>query len=428
MRKIGRYSRSGLASIVTTAIMLTAVAIMGSGVVVWGKSNLAANEISVASSTITSINRINENLAIEKIWFGINGTQKFVNVTMSNNGNIGLNVAQIQFSNSSTSNQFQFNNQAFLPKQTGSIQIPYSYSKNIPITILITTARGSIFTTQATLMKKQNLLTITNIIFVNLTAHLEFSSSYRNHYRRGLASIVTTAIMLSSVAVIGATTVSWSQSNLSAREQALGSKDGSIINQIKESLVLEHFWYDTPNQKLNLILKNTGTIGLHVIEIRIDGPTSQDTPITNAGILPDGIYAASVHYTWLGAPIDVFVTTDRGSIFRTHLVSPTDGVLIINKVSKLGNGNFSYNGDLGNFYIPTAGWSTGANLDKNGNLIMSGVIRDFNGSADSGDSLIGRDPDFEMICPCPFGLYPGIVLPNLGSDHTPVYNNQTNSH
>jgi len=276
-------------------------------------------------------------------------------------------------------------------------------------------------------MKKQNLLTITNIIFVNLTAHLEFSSSYRNHYRRGLASIVTTAIMLSSVAVIGATTVSWSQSNLSAREQALGSKDGSIINQIKESLVLEHFWYDTPNQKLNLILKNTGTIGLHVIEIRIDGPTSQDTPITNAGILPDGIYAASVHYTWLGAPIDVFVTTDRGSIFRTHLVSPTDGVLIINKVSKLGNGNFSYNGDLGNFYIATAGWSTGANLDKNGNLIMSGVIRDFNGSADSGDSLIGRDPDFEMICPCPFGLYPGIVLPNLGSDHTPVYNNQTNS-
>jgi len=149
MRKIGRYSRSGLASIVTTAIMLTAVAIMGSGVVVWGKSNLAANEISVASSTITSINRINENLAIEKIWFGINGTQKFVNVTMSNNGNIGLNVAQIQFSNSATSNQFQFNNQAFLPKQTGSIQIPYSYSKNIPITILITTARGSIFTTQA---------------------------------------------------------------------------------------------------------------------------------------------------------------------------------------------------------------------------------------------------------------------------------------
>ena len=148
MRKIGKYYRSGLASIVTTAIMLTAIAIMGSGVVVWGKSNFSANEIVLASSSTTSINRINENLAIEKIWFGTN-PQKFVNVTMTNNGNIGLNVTQIQFSTSTTSNQFQFRNQAILSKKTGSIQIPYSYSNNIPINILITTARGSIFTTQA---------------------------------------------------------------------------------------------------------------------------------------------------------------------------------------------------------------------------------------------------------------------------------------
>jgi len=148
MRKIGKYSRSGLASIVTTAMMLTAVAIMGSGVIVWGKSNFSANEMAVSSSTTTSVNRINENLAIEKIWFGTN-PQKFVNITMTNNGNIGLNVTQIQFSTSTTSKQFQFSNQAILLKKTGSIQIPYSYSDKIPINILITTARGSIFTTQA---------------------------------------------------------------------------------------------------------------------------------------------------------------------------------------------------------------------------------------------------------------------------------------
>jgi archaellum component FlaF (FlaF/FlaG flagellin family) len=148
MRKIGKYSRSGLASIVTTAIMLTAIAIMGSGVVVWGKSTFSTNEMVLASSSETSINRINENLAIEKIWFGTN-PQKFLNITMTNNGNIGLNVTQIQFSTSTTSKQFQFTNQAFLPKKTGSIQIPFSYSNNIPINILITTARGSILTTQA---------------------------------------------------------------------------------------------------------------------------------------------------------------------------------------------------------------------------------------------------------------------------------------
>src|SRR6267143_4318673 len=121
MRKIGKYSRSGIASIVTTAMMLTAVAIMGSGVVVWGKSNFSANEMVVSSSTTDSVNRINENLAIEKIWFGANNTQKFVNITMTNNGNIGLNVTQIQFSTSTTSKQFQFTNQPFLPKKIGSI-------------------------------------------------------------------------------------------------------------------------------------------------------------------------------------------------------------------------------------------------------------------------------------------------------------------
>ena len=148
MRKRGKYSRSGLASIVTTAIMLTAIAIMGSGVVVWGKSNFSTNEMVLASSSETSINRINENLAIEKIWFGTN-PQKFVNITMTNNANIGLNVTQIQFSTSSASKQFQFSNQAILPKQTGSIQIAYNYNDNVPVNILITTARGSIFTTQA---------------------------------------------------------------------------------------------------------------------------------------------------------------------------------------------------------------------------------------------------------------------------------------
>ena len=68
---------------------------------------------------------------------------------MTNNGNIGLNVTQIQFSTSTTNKQFQFSNQEILPKKTGSIQIPYIYSDNIPVNILINTARGSIITTQA---------------------------------------------------------------------------------------------------------------------------------------------------------------------------------------------------------------------------------------------------------------------------------------
>ena len=271
-------------------------------------------------------------------------------------------------------------------------------------------------------MKKQDLLTITNTIFVRLTAHLKYSTSYRDHYRRGIASIVTTAIMISAVAVMGVTTVSWSQSNLSVREQALGSQDASIINQIKESLILEHFWYNTSGQKINIVLKNTGTIGLNVTQIKIEGLIDKVISITDGGILPGGIYTKAIGYYWLGDPIDLYVTTNRGSIFRMHLEAPTDGVLIVKKISKLGNGNFSFNGDLGTFSIPTTGYVANANLDQNGNLILSGTIRDFNGTNNP-----GGHPDFEKQCPCSFGLYPGIVLQTLGVDHEPVYNNQTNS-
>jgi fibro-slime domain-containing protein len=277
-------------------------------------------------------------------------------------------------------------------------------------------------------MKIESELKTIITIFMKLTPRL--NNKIFSSHRRGIASIVAGAIMLTSVAAIGTTTVYWSQNNLNTREQVTGTHYAAIINQIKESLTLEHFWYDTPNQKLNLVLKNDGTIGLHVVQIRIDGPTSQTTPITNAGILPSSTYTAAIKHSWLGDPLDIFITTDRGSIFRVYLTSPTDGTLIIKKITKLGDGNFTFGGDVGKFNVTTAGWSTGANLDKNGNLIMAGTIHDFNGSQWSGG---GGDPDFEMICSqqpnhtCPYGPYPGIVLADLGADHTPVYNNNTNS-
>jgi fibro-slime domain-containing protein len=270
-------------------------------------------------------------------------------------------------------------------------------------------------------MNTGNELNIANAVFKTITPYLKFNVCYS--YRRGISNILTGIIMLSAVSIMGTTSVYWSQSNLHTREQATGALYSNIINQVKESLILEHFWYDTPNQKFNLVLKNTGEDGLHVIEIRIDGPTRQVTPIINGGIVRDGIYTGVVPYYWLGDPLEVYVTTDRGSIFHFHLAVPTDGILIVNKVTKLGNGNFSFNGDLGKFNVTTAGWSTGANLDKNGNLIMQGIIHDINGSKQPGGI-----PDFEYPCPCPpFIVRKGIVLPDLGVDHTPVYNNNTNS-
>jgi fibro-slime domain-containing protein len=259
-----------------------------------------------------------------------------------------------------------------------------------------------------------------------------------NNYQRGISSVVSGAILLSSFTVIGTVAVSWSQNTVATHEQSLGLQYSTATNKIKESMVLENFWYDTPNQKLNLVLKNTAQIGMTVVQIQVQGSSSQVFSLTQAQILPGGTYTAAIQYVWMGNPLDVFVTTDRGSIFRFHLVAPTDGILIIQKVSILGNGNFSFAGDTGKFNVTTTGYVPDAGLDKYGNLILSGTIRDFNGSGYPDKNGVyhypqGGHPDFEVPCntfpnnQCPFGLYPGIVLSNLGADGEPVYNNQTNS-
>ena len=167
------------------------------------------------------------------------------------------------------------------------------------------------------------------LLFVvcNTMEKMNFASS-----RRGIASVVSSAILLTSVTMIGTGTVLWTQNTVNTREHDAGLHYASTINKIKESLMLEKFFYDTPNKKLNLVFKNTGDVGLIVNAIEIQGSNNQIIPIANVGIVHNGFYVASITYDWLGDPIDVFVKTTRGSIFRMHLISPTDGVLIIKKV------------------------------------------------------------------------------------------------
>jgi fibro-slime domain-containing protein len=248
-----------------------------------------------------------------------------------------------------------------------------------------------------------------------------------NHYRRSISSIVSGAILLSSFTVIGTMAVYWSQNIVALHEQSLGLQYANATNKIRESLALENFWYDTPHQKLNVSLKNTAQIGMTIIQIQVQGSNSQAYLLTPFQILPGADYTSSIKYAWMGDPLDIFVTTARGSIFRFHLTAPTDGILIIQKVSILGNGNFSFNGDLGKFNVTTAGYTPGAGLDKNGNLVLTGTIRDVNGTGyPCGNPSCGH-LDFEKPCPCFFGVYTGILLPTLGADSKPVYNNSTTS-
>ena len=150
MRQRDKYMRAGLSTIITTAIMLTAVAVMGTSTVAWSNSNLFRNEQVIATTYSSNVNKIQENLSIENIWFCkscyLVPIPHGVNITLTNTGKLALNVTQIVINNATY--VYHVSNVIF-PGKSSSWQQNYNWQSKTPVNIYITTARGSIFTTQA---------------------------------------------------------------------------------------------------------------------------------------------------------------------------------------------------------------------------------------------------------------------------------------
>jgi archaellum component FlaF (FlaF/FlaG flagellin family) len=81
---------SVLLEVVTSTILISATVIMGTGLVNWSNSNLANYQQSLADAFSSNVNKLNENLVVENVWF-VSNPSKSVNVTMTNTGTIGLN-------------------------------------------------------------------------------------------------------------------------------------------------------------------------------------------------------------------------------------------------------------------------------------------------------------------------------------------------
>ncbi len=142
--------RRGLSTVVSSAILLTAVAMMGAGLVSWSQTNLVEKQISLESTFSKNVNKLNEGLIIEHVWFG-NDPPKFINFTLTNIGNIGLNVTEIELRNATTSSSL-----VKYPITDGGIEISESYSVNQTYTwnattayeVRVTTGRDSIVVTK----------------------------------------------------------------------------------------------------------------------------------------------------------------------------------------------------------------------------------------------------------------------------------------
>lgn len=148
MRCLGR-ARRGISSIITTGILLTATVLMGTGLVDWSSSDFKVYRNSVASTSSANTNQINEDLTIENVWFGTSPS-KFVNITLTNTGGIGLNVTDIKIINSAQqASDYTYHNSYILSHKQNSTKIFYNWQGGLPIQVVITTSRGSTFQTQA---------------------------------------------------------------------------------------------------------------------------------------------------------------------------------------------------------------------------------------------------------------------------------------
>lgn len=146
-----KSSKRGLSTVVTSAILLSSVAVLGTFVVGWSNSNLLNHQSLLESTFSTNVNRLNEYLIIENVWFGGASSTKYVNITLTNIGYTGLNVTKIEFVDPADNGKlalFKFTNGGMSSKESFSVQPIFSWQDNSAFDIVVTTLRDSIYRTQ----------------------------------------------------------------------------------------------------------------------------------------------------------------------------------------------------------------------------------------------------------------------------------------
>ena len=171
-------------------------------------------------------------------------------------------------------------------------------------------------------IKKRRDLTIKKMIFIKSIS-----------YRRGLATVVTSAIILSAVSIMGVMLLGYSNTTLLSHQMEIEEVFSTQINKINEDLLFENIWFGTPSgvmteNHLNATLRNIGILGLNVTTIRVTNvtagnTTSFDYDYADMGIIKSTILSKNVTYPWQsGDELDVLVFTGRGNQFITQVVVP----------------------------------------------------------------------------------------------------------
>jgi hypothetical protein len=143
--------------------------------------------------------------------------------------------------------------------------------------------------------------------------------------RRALATVVSTGILLSAVAVMGSMMTAWSNSVFSNEQHEINTSYSDGVNKINELLVIENVWFgNNPTKFVNVTTSNVGTVGLNVTKITLDNSIDKtNLLITNGGITINDYISTEINYNWTTTdPIKITVTTEKGSIYQTYAMGP----------------------------------------------------------------------------------------------------------
>jgi len=139
-----------LSEIPSAAMLMFAVAIFGIYLLFWSNQTLGHGAMELTDNFDSTVNRISEEILIEQVWFGT-GSSKFVNVTMSNIGTIGITITEIELVNSTDTHIITLNQNLFPSgtNSTYSIEEVYGWTSGTAVDVTIITARDNHFKTQA---------------------------------------------------------------------------------------------------------------------------------------------------------------------------------------------------------------------------------------------------------------------------------------
>lgn len=158
---------------------------------------------------------------------------------------------------------------------------------------------------------------------------LRNNTRYRLNNRRALANVVTSAIILSAVSIMGVMMLGWSNSSLAIQKQEIEEVFSTQTNKINEDLIFDNVWFSTtcPGNCVNVTMSNVGTLGLNVTDMKfIDGTTLAELKnfsYNDAGIVPSGSFSTNATYSWTsGDDIDIIVFTERGNQFTAQVIAP----------------------------------------------------------------------------------------------------------